>query len=373
MNPIDTLALNGMAFVGLDLGGLSQFLFFQTINDFLRDEIDIFQWQLLQRTALLVGSLSLLLLTLWIMLQGFLIVTGRSREPMMALAGDSLKAILIISLATGTASASSQLYWAMTDGTANLITRVVTGDSGSPFKDIDRSLAYMQATFTVIDSLSAGGDDAQESAKSRAMWFTGIGLAGPGVIAGSMLLLNKIAIAIFVGLGPLFILALMFNQTKSLFSRWLYYGVGTLFSLGVLSFTIALSLKMVQAVAASFLARYAAAKFLDLGEGMNGINSMALQQGGLGLVLSILIVSAPPIAASFFQGMLATFSVYSSFGNVGAKDGQVPPGVMRNNRPAEPTPDRAPSRSDNPNPGFPANISHSPLNNKANNDEIGIK
>ncbi|HEX7814129.1 MAG TPA: hypothetical protein VF436_03305, partial [Dyella sp.] len=73
--------------------------------------------------------------------------------------------------------------------------------------------------------------------------------------------------------------------------------------------------------------RYAAAKFLDLGEGMNGINSMALQQGGLGLVLSILIVSAPPIAASFFQGMLATFSVYSSFGNVGAKDGQVPPGV----------------------------------------------
>ncbi|HEX7814133.1 hypothetical protein [Dyella sp.] len=95
----------------------------------------------------------------------------------------------------------------------------------------------------------------------------------------------------------------------------------------MLSFTIALSLKMVQAVAASFLARYAAAKFLDLGEGMNGINSMALQQGGLGLVLSILIVSAPPIAASFFQGMLATFSVYSSFGNVGAKDGQVPPGV----------------------------------------------
>ena len=99
----------------------------------------------------------------------------------------------------------------------------------------------------------------------------------------------------------------------------------------MLSFTIALSLKMVQAVAASFLARYAAAKFLDLGEGMNGINSMALQQGGLGLVLSILIVSAPLIAASFFQGTLAAFSAYSSFGNVEAKDGQVPPGVMRGN------------------------------------------
>uniref|UniRef100_UPI003D3036BD type IV secretion system protein n=1 Tax=Klebsiella pneumoniae TaxID=573 RepID=UPI003D3036BD len=34
-----------------------------------------------------------------------------------------------------------------------------------------------------------------------------------------------------VGLGPLFILCLLFDQTKQLFQRWLFYGIGTMFSM----------------------------------------------------------------------------------------------------------------------------------------------
>ncbi|MBV7307069.1 conjugal transfer protein TrbL, partial [Xanthomonas vasicola pv. vasculorum] len=33
------------------LSGLGNYAFFSLINDFLRDEIDIFQWTLLQRTS----------------------------------------------------------------------------------------------------------------------------------------------------------------------------------------------------------------------------------------------------------------------------------------------------------------------------------
>lgn len=50
-----------------------------------------------------------------------------------------------------------------------------------------------------------------------------------------MLLLYEVAIALFIGLGPLFILCLLFEQTKSLFQRWLFYGIGTLFSMAVLA------------------------------------------------------------------------------------------------------------------------------------------
>ncbi len=49
--------------------------------------------------------------------------------------------------------------------------------------------------------------------------------------AGVMLLLNKIALALFTGLGHIFILCLLFDQTKQLFGKWLYYGIGTMFSL----------------------------------------------------------------------------------------------------------------------------------------------
>jgi type IV secretion system protein VirB6 len=77
---------------------------------------------------------------------------------------------------------------------------------------------------------------------------------------------------------------------------------------------VSLATKVVGAVALAFLAKYAASGFTGGGE---GVNSMALQQGGLGLVMSTLIVMAPPMAAAFFQGTLANFVANSSFGNVG--------------------------------------------------------
>ncbi|WP_175472809.1 hypothetical protein [Luteibacter sp. 329MFSha] len=39
-----------------------------------------------------------------------------------------------------------------------------------------------------------------------------------------------------------------------------------------------------------------------------------MQQGGIGLLLTALIVSVPPMAAAFFQGTLGSFMSYSAFG-----------------------------------------------------------
>lgn len=309
----------GSAAVGAadPVGGASQFVFFAEINNFLRDEIDIFQWELLQRSTMLVGSVALLLMTIWIMIQGYRIVTGQSREPMMALVGDSLRGALIIGIATSMAAGSSGVFWTLTDGVSDSISSYVTGSGQSPFQSIDDNLAAMQVAMSTIDALDTGGDKTADEAKERAMWFTGVGIAGPGVIAGAMLLLNKIAIALFVGFGPFFILSLLFPQTKSLFSKWLLYGIGTLFSLGVLTVMIGLAMRMVSAVTAAFVAKYYASMALTGAASTDGINSMALQQGGMGLVLSTLIVMAPPIAASFFQGTLAQFQTYSPFGQIG--------------------------------------------------------
>ncbi|WP_338123859.1 hypothetical protein [Xanthomonas bonasiae] len=85
-----------------------------------------------------------------------------------------------------------------------------------------------------------------------------------------------------------------------------------MFSLSVLSFTVGLATKVIAAVAAGFLAKWMAAN--GTGE---GVSSMALQQGGIGLVLSTLIITAPPMAASFFQGTLGQFTLYSGFGSLG--------------------------------------------------------
>jgi len=324
------------------LGDLSNLVFFQEINAFLREEIDEFGVNLLGRSMAWVGGIVLTLLTLWIMIQGYRIVTGQSRESMMALVTHSLRAILVIGLATGMAIGGSSIYVFLTDGLSNEIAQVVTGSDESPYARIDRSLGYMQVAMSSIDALQVGGDALVDKSKDRALWFTGVGIAGPAVVAGAMLLLNKVAMALFIGFGPLFILSLLFDQTKPLFSKWLFYGIGTMFSLAVLSVMVALALDMVLAVSAAFWAGG------FLGANREGVSSMAMQQGGLGLILTTLIVMAPPMAAAFFQGMLGQFSSYSAFGNLGRVGGADQAGRLPGNPAYQPHPARGqlPERND---------------------------
>jgi type IV secretion system protein VirB6 len=238
------------------------------------------------------------------------IVTG---QPMIVLVGDSLRAVLII----GVAGASQGIYWTLSDGVSTSIVQLVTGSSASPFQSIDDNLAAMQLGLSTIDTIEDGGNSNVASDLSRDKWMSGAGVAGPAVIAGALLLLNKIALALFIGFGPLFIICLLFKQTASLFSRWLLYGIGTLFSLAVLSVMITFAMQMLTAITAAYIAQYVASMATSGALPTDGLNSMALQQGGIGLILTTLIISAPPMAAAFFQGTLGQFQSYSPFGMVG--------------------------------------------------------
>lgn len=317
---IDSLV--GLAATGMDwaqVQSLPNMVFFREINDFLDDEIGEFAGNLLGRVVTVAGSAALTLLTLWILVQGYRIATGLSREPLMALVGDALKAVLVIGIATGAAAGGGSTYRILTDGLGDVVTQVVTGDEdGGAYEDIDQALAIMQVALQVIDAIDHGGDLITEQRKSRAMWFAGVGLGGPAIIAASMLLLNKVAIALVVGLGPVFILCLLFRATRQLFSKWLYYGLGTLFSLALLTVMVTLAMDMLIAVGVAFWV----ADWLT-GAPQESLSSMALQQGGLGLILTMLIVSAPPMAAMFFNGVLGQFSPYNAVGV--ATGSQAPP------------------------------------------------
>jgi type IV secretion system protein VirB6 len=122
----------------------------------------------------------------------------------------------------------------------------------------------------------------------------------------------------------------LFDQTKNLFGRWLYYGLGTMFSLGVLSVMVTLSTDMVIAVAKAFWASSL------LGAGPDNVSSMALQQGGLGLVMSMLILSAPPMAAMFFQGTLGSFGGYNVFSQT-PSSGYPPGGATMGSHSSQPS------------------------------------
>ena len=302
---------------------IGDFVFFRLILDFLRDRIAKFGIELMGNMMAWVGAIALTLMTLWVLIQGYRIVTGRTRDSMMVLVTNMARAALIVSVATSMGMFGSNLHAFLTNDVKLEISRAVTGDSKTPEDQIDESLAFMQVALSSIDAIKVLDDGELQADKTRAMWFVGLGTGGPAVTAGSMLLLYEVAIALFIGLGPLFILCLLFDQTKQLFQRWLFYGIGTMFSMAVLAAMVSIALQMVARVAAVF---WTTSVFLGSSDGMT---SQAMQQGGMGLILTTLILTAPPMAAMFFQGTLGSFMAYSQIGGAaGAQPGPQgqPPG-----------------------------------------------
>lgn len=299
--------------------------YFALIYDFLHEEIETFRANVLGRAAGTVGGIALLVMTIWILFQAFRIITGQSRDSMMALVMNSLKATLIIAAATAFGVGGNLISGTITTDLQDSITYLVTGEDGSsPKEQIDENLAYMQFAMSTIDAVKIVQDDEQlQDQKANAILMVGAGTAGPAMTGAAMLLLYEVALAMFIGFGPIFILCLLFDQTKSLFQKWLMYGLGTLFSMAVLSAMIAIATDVVIEVTKAFWVGTVVGRLLNY---ESGFSTIAMQQGGIGLLLTVLIISTPPMAANFFQGTLGQFSAYATLGGGGAGRAGAQPG-----------------------------------------------
>ena len=302
-----------------DLGTV---VFFSVISSFITDTLTAFVLDGLGRFMALAGALALTLMTLWVMIQGYLILTGQSSSSLSAFVMKAAKVFVIIMVATSTTGpifgkSILSLTAGFSDGVTHFVAGkdVTTGANKIPgaasFSVIDKNLRLMQAGLSTIKAIDTASDQALEDEKNRALMMSTVGVAGPGIVAGVLLLLNKVAMALFIGLAPLFILLLIFKQTEPMFWTWLKFGVSTLFSLAVLTFMTGLAMDMVARLAGAVLVSDL------LGANSQGITSAAMQQGGLGLILSTLIITVPPLVGNFFGAQIGAFSPVSGFGSWG--------------------------------------------------------
>lgn len=283
-------------------------------------------------------SAALVLMTIWIMYNGYRILTGQSRESMAAFALTTARADFIIIFASSMALFGRDFHTLITEDMSEGITELITGTNDSPATLIEQNMALSQAAIFSIDALqvATAQDEAEvASEKTRSIWMAGFGAAGPAVTSGVILLMFEVAIALFVGFGPFFVLFLLSDKTSQFFWKWLWYGVGTMFALGVFVAMSSIALKVVGAVALS-LWTGSLLTGMTGATAKEGLTVMAMQQGGIGLLLTLLLVSVPPIAANFFQGALGAASTYNVFqgagsGNAGAAP-RAPGGPQVNNQ-----------------------------------------
>jgi type IV secretion system protein VirB6 len=220
------------------------------------------------------------------------------------------------------------LHKTMTDNLDKEIHQLFTGDTDSAADAIDENLAYTQLALAAVDVVRVSPTDPESlDKKNKALFMAGFGAASPAMAAGAMLLLFKFTMAFLVGVGPIFILALMFDQTKELFKKWLFYVIGTLFSMSMLSVVSAMVLKLSTKVAIALWASK-----VIMGTDTEGLSSQALQQGGIGMLLTVLIITMPTVAAALWQGNMGSFMHFSAFSGGGASSpgpqGQPPGSYM---------------------------------------------
>lgn len=289
------------------------FVYFVLIYNWLSDRIDTFGMDLMATFMAWASAVALLFVTLWILIQGYRMITGQSRESMMALVLGMTRVAIIVSVATTMSIFGTSLLNLFSTELSTGINQMFTGDNSTAAQTIDDNLAWSQLALAAIDTVQTAPGDAETIArKSHALLMAGLGTASPPMAAAAMLLLYKFALALFIGLGPLFILCLIFEQTRPLFQRWLLYGIGTIFSMAALAFVSALVLQLSLRVAAALWS----ANLINTVTGLSaeGYSTQAMQQGGVGLLLTVLIISVPPMAAMFFQGTLGQFMYFSAFG-----------------------------------------------------------
>ena len=183
----------------------------------------------------------------------------------------------------------------------------------------------MQAAMAFVNQLDTGADPVLEDKKTRASLMTAAGIGGPAIVAGGLLLTLKVAMALFIALGPIFIMCLLFKQTTPLFQKWLYYGLSTMFATAMFAVVSDIAMDLVENTTAALFVSDLFTTTLDPTGASNaaaaGIMNASVQQLGLGLMLSTLLITTPAMAANFFNGVMGAYAAQNhltSFGGATA-------------------------------------------------------
>jgi type IV secretion system protein VirB6 len=299
------------------LGNVGDMLYYAVIYKFVQGEVRSIGPAIMHNFMNEIAiPLALVLMTIWVFWQGLRIFSGQSRESMMEFVLKAARNAFIVTAATTMSFIGFNLHTLLTDTLDKTAVLLMTGEDDTRSTDmIEENLLLTQAMLASMDLIKVGSEGNVElnDEKTRASLMAGFGALGPGVTGSAMLLMYEIAMAFFIGFGPLFILCLMFKQTETMFWKWLYYGFATTFSMAALALMTTLALKVTAVVVTSFWL----SAVLSGPAGANltqGMSSLAMQQGGIGLILTVMLISVPPIAGNFFSMALGQFQATSMFG-----------------------------------------------------------
>ena len=157
------------------------------------------------------------ILTIFIALIGFGLITGRTRIGLASLTPRMVTLVLVITFATSWIAFQS-VFWSLAVGGPDQIGRILMGTDGSATTIFADKLDVVMLSLMEVSGGDAMPNDASIFSPPGLLWSGGtmLLLGTVGVLATC-----KIALAVLMALGPVFIVMALFRGTRGLFVGWL--------------------------------------------------------------------------------------------------------------------------------------------------------
>ncbi|MCC6611683.1 MAG: type IV secretion system protein [Burkholderiales bacterium] len=231
-----------------------------------------------------------LMLILYVAIFGILVWYGAVRLTMAQVVKHLFTAVVVFVLATSWGAFSAFFYEVFTNGPDALVGAIVAAGSKASASDalgtvFDRG---MEAAKNVWDK--SGLTDPVPALVGIVVYVGTLLLVG---IALFLLVLAKLALAVLLALGPLFVMLYLFQPTRTFFDGWIRQ-LATFALVPVLTFGIlSLMLRIIEPVTAGLVARGASITLIDTAQFLL-----------IGLITAFLFTQVLSIAASLAGGFV---------------------------------------------------------------------
>lgn len=308
-----TFGLGGITGSGADLlTVLNDAFFYCSVREYIMDDIiqGPYRELVAQKLAMALGVMSTVIMTIWVSYQGFQIIAGANRNPIVPLFIQTGKMVLILSL-VGLVAANSPVIVDWVGDFKNLISQAVANGTDITTL-VDLNLGITSLLNSITESMKVVDNGKDPNAITTTVGL--IGQSGPAMLVAVLLMLTELSVTLAIMLAPLFIFFLLFQQTTALFWSWAKFILGALFSMATLTLIGALVLKATAIYGGSVVIAYYGG--ILSGTGLFDISGSSLRLAALGTLMSAIIMAIPHTIMQFF-GAGAGFAA-GAFGFAGA-------------------------------------------------------
>lgn len=257
--------------------------------------------------------------TIYFALMGYMIIAGRIQTPGGTVLLQAVKFIVLFSLAMSVGGYTNWVVGSIRGLESGLASSFATTSSGEP----------MSVYATIDATLGAGWDiaaDLWEQGMSRGVTelapaiadiavaaVIGVATIVVGLPAGAMIVVAKASLTLLLGVGPLFVMCLMWKPTSRWFDAWFSQVMTAILTIALVAAVAAFMMKIFSA----FIGR------IDLASDQNTLFT-ALQLTVLSVVLMILLYKVSGLAAALAGGLSLGAITFGQMATAAATGARMP-------------------------------------------------